>query len=317
MVQDQNIVLRLNFAIAISILALALLLAAWILAAGFTLDLSTTVGPAIGFVGMAGAAFFYSHVRPDERIGAATLAMTQLIALTAVCAPLSYVAASLHRPFIDAALYKADKWLGLDWMAYFHFVTARPWLLEPMRVTYNGFMVSIAATVLVLAATRRRRQLAIFVCAFAATTVVTIGVSAVLPGLSAYNYLGLTPADHPGGSVVVGNEHVATLTRLNNGTLRTLVFTGTQGIITFPSLHAALGLLMILATWPVRGVRWRVLGTVNAEAGGPLGALAAGSLRWACGRSGAVVGRRGDAVPARRLHVHSAVIGRRGPRPGA
>ena len=43
---------------------------------------------------------------------------------------------------------------------------------------------------------------------------------------------------------------------LRDGTLRHLVAEGADGIISFPSLHAALGLLFLLALWPVRYVGW-------------------------------------------------------------
>jgi membrane-associated phospholipid phosphatase len=47
---------------------------------------------------------------------------------------------------------------------------------------------------------------------------------------------------------------------LRDGTFFTLVATGSEGIVTFPSLHAAMGLIFIFALWPVPVVRWFGLG---------------------------------------------------------
>jgi len=43
---------------------------------------------------------------------------------------------------------------------------------------------------------------------------------------------------------------------LRDGSFRHLVAEGAEGIISFPSLHAALGLLFLLALWPVRYLGW-------------------------------------------------------------
>ncbi|MGY3080923.1 membrane-associated phospholipid phosphatase [Bradyrhizobium sp. LM6.10] len=43
---------------------------------------------------------------------------------------------------------------------------------------------------------------------------------------------------------------------LRDGTFRHLIAEGAEGIISFPSLHAALGLLFPLALWPVRYFGW-------------------------------------------------------------
>ena len=43
---------------------------------------------------------------------------------------------------------------------------------------------------------------------------------------------------------------------LRDGTFRFLVAVGAEGIITFPSLHAALAVIVIAAIWPVAVLRW-------------------------------------------------------------
>jgi hypothetical protein len=42
--------------------------------------------------------------------------------------------------------------------------------------------------------------------------------------------------------------------------LSTLQGLHSEGIITFPSLHAALGILFSVAVWPVKGLRWCAFG---------------------------------------------------------
>src|SRR5690606_36367265 len=46
---------------------------------------------------------------------------------------------------------------------------------------------------------------------------------------------------------------------LRDGSHRLLVAVGSQGIITFPSLHAALAVILIAALWPIARLRWIIL----------------------------------------------------------
>src|SRR5262249_43347877 len=46
---------------------------------------------------------------------------------------------------------------------------------------------------------------------------------------------------------------------LRDGSFRALVAVGSEGIITFPSLHAALAVILIIALWPIRMLRWVIL----------------------------------------------------------
>ncbi len=43
---------------------------------------------------------------------------------------------------------------------------------------------------------------------------------------------------------------------LRDGTVRTLMAAGADGVITFPSLHTALAVLFAAAFWPVPWLRW-------------------------------------------------------------
>ncbi len=46
---------------------------------------------------------------------------------------------------------------------------------------------------------------------------------------------------------------------LRDGTFHTINGMNSEGIITFPSLHAALGILFAAALWRVRGIKWAAL----------------------------------------------------------
>ena len=58
---------------------------------------------------------------------------------------------------------------------------------------------------------------------------------------------------------MASTQHWHDLAALRDGTLRVLNLNLMEGIITFPSLHAASGLLVILALWRMPYVRWFAL----------------------------------------------------------
>jgi hypothetical protein len=89
---------------------------------------------------------------------------------------------------------------------------------------------------------------------FVLTTLLTIGVSTLMPAQGVWGYLDLSPANSPAIVPVTRDLPLPVFFGLRDGTIRQLVAEGADGIISFPSLHAALGLLFLLALWPVRYV---------------------------------------------------------------
>ena len=223
---------------------------------GYSIAWGSTLAAVVGFAVMAGAAMVYARLRPEPRLRAGTGAMAQLIAFTAAAAPLSYIAAGFNLPLWDGTFTTWDQGLGYGWRGYFDAVLAVPGLHLLMRLAYIATLPMVVATILVLAATGRRRRLFAFNLALIyRELLVTIAVSGLMPALNAYNHAGLSPADHAGIDLPATTRHIAHLLALRDGSLRTLALDTAEGIITFPSLHTGLGILMIAALWPVRGLR--------------------------------------------------------------
>jgi hypothetical protein len=209
---------------------------------------------------MAGLAYVYSTWRPDPRIAAGTYAMLQLVVISAVGGLLSYVAASPVRPLWDDNFARWDAALGLDWRAYFDAVTSRPLLHAVLRAAYHAMMPAFAVAVLALTAARRFERLQLFVMAFALSCFGGVMISAILPALNAYAHAGLVQTNYFGVELAATTQHLAHLSALRDGSLRVLSLSGIEGIITFPSMHTAIGVLLIWALWPVPVMRWISLG---------------------------------------------------------
>jgi membrane-associated phospholipid phosphatase len=171
-----------------------------------------------------------------------------------VAAPLSYIAASANLPLCDAALDTMDRALGFDWKALLAWMNTAPFLYRVLRPIYLSLTLQMTTVVLCLAFSGRHLWLRTYTLAFLCAALVCIAISAALPAAGAWPHYGLTASDS--GILPTVSTSWPVFYGLRDGSFRVLVAVGSEGIITFPSLHAALAVLVTAALWPVRYLRW-------------------------------------------------------------
>jgi hypothetical protein len=220
----------------------------------FTVALTSYAAPAGTCLLLLLAAHYYRGRRNDPNIASALECTAQVIAFAAVGAPLSYVAASVALPLQDAVFDGIDRALGFDWKSLLAVMERWPALHTGMRVIYLSLTLQMTASVLLLGFTGRLAWLRVYTLAFIFATLVTIAISALLPAEGVWLHYGLKEADP--AIVPVSSSSWPAFHGLRDGTFRQLMAIGSEGIITFPSLHAALAVILIAAFWPVRVARW-------------------------------------------------------------
>lgn len=226
------------------------------LASRFRLVWGSFLGPGAATVALVAAQYFYQRHRTDFRLAGGLGSAAQLIAFAAVGAPLSYLAASLDLPLHDHWMHALDQAMGLDWLGWLGWMNAHGAIHPVFSLTYTSLLPQTAVIVLVLAFSGNLAWLRTYVLAFIITTVITIVVSAIAPAEGAWGYLRLDSAKALNIVPVVHGTYLPVFHGLRDGTFRLLMAAGADGIITFPSLHAALGLLFSAALWPVPRLRW-------------------------------------------------------------
>jgi PAP2 superfamily len=226
----------------------------------FYLEWTTFLAPLMACLALTAAGWFYSRVRPDPRLASALVSTAQVVAIAAVGAPLSYLAAAAAAPLplIDQHLDAIDHATGLDWHALLSFLDARPTLFAILRVTYLSLTVQMTTVVLCLAFCGEHVWLRVYTLAFLLAALATIALSAILPAAGVWPYHGFTTADAPSFVPTVSTSWPV-FYGLRDGSFRALVAVGSEGIITFPSLHAALAVILIGALWPLARLRWLIL----------------------------------------------------------
>jgi hypothetical protein len=238
---------------AVIVLVAAFVVTALLLS-NFHLAWQTFAAPALACSTLLAGGWFYSRWRADARLASGLFSTAQLIAFAAVAAPLSYIAASANLPLCDAALDTMDRALGIDWEALLAWMNTAPFLYRVLRPIYLSLTLQMTTVVLCLAFSGRHLWLRTYTLAFLCAALVCIAISAALPAAGAWPHYGLTASDS--GILPAVSTSWPVFYGLRDGSFRVLVAVGSEGIITFPSLHAALAVLVTAALWPVRYLRW-------------------------------------------------------------
>ena len=238
------------------ILATAILTAAWMRAAGLTLDATSTLTPALSCAGLEFLAMVYSTRRLEPRFAVSLSSLAHIIAFSSCAALLSYAVAATGGPLWDVTFEAIDRSLGLDWLTYLHGLNDRPRLGFVLSLAYQSLMPQMILVVVVLGFSGRLGAVREFVLAFVTAGLVTVLLSGLMPAMAMFVHLGLKPEDFPGLNPAAAYVHLAHLSGLRDGTLRSVSLDHMEGIITFPSFHAALGVLFIRYFWMSRITRW-------------------------------------------------------------
>jgi PAP2 superfamily len=241
--------------IVIAVMGAALALG--VVLSGFSIELSGLLF-SLGFVAVY-AGFAHANarspVRRDPQVMFVLGGTAQIVMVTVVMAPLTYVAVAAGFPLQDANLLLIDRALGFDWAGYVAYVNERPLLAMWLSYGYSMIRWPLFAIPVVLAAAHRYQRLPEFTFAFGLALAATTIVSALVPAIGVYQQIGLDPASLVNLEPRAYLDQVRDLAPVREGALRDLDLFALAGIVTFPSFHAASALLYAWALWPVRWFR--------------------------------------------------------------
>jgi len=240
----------------IPIAAMGLTLALGLALTGFSIKPESMLLPFGAATLYAGIAFnnAYKPHKGDPMVVFVLGSTAQVLLITLLMTPISYVAASAALPMTDAHLDYLDQALGLDWRGYFEFFYRRPQLVPGLALGYRMIVLPVFAIPLALALGRRYRRLQEFTLAFALALAATTVISIFVPALGTYDQLGIKYDPSvlaPGGYL----DTVHDLPLVRDGSLRELDIGRLVGIVTFPSFHAAAAVLYVWVLWSVWWMR--------------------------------------------------------------
>jgi len=180
----------------------------------------------------------YSSVRKDRRLCEISYYVALWTLMMAIIPAFTYLCATLQFRLYDEDFVLLDRALGLDWLGYYRFITKNRALAEFLMTMYHSMIPQLFFSILYFTHIRKHdRNDELFWIAFICLVMTSV-LSGILPAAGAlYHYdIGLNYAIHL-------RDYFA----LKNGTISTFSIREMEGIITFPSFHAAAAILLIHA----------------------------------------------------------------------
>ena len=224
--------------------------ALWMLAAGWSISWRGAAVTLLA-VGGFGAPLLMARYRNDLRISTTARAAALLTLFMAAASTFSYLVVSTGAPLVDAQLAALDHAIGFRWMALHDWLQSHASIRAALAFAYASGLPQLAFVVVFLGFTARADRLDEFMRLFIAATLLTVLISGLLPAAGAWKHFAFTPS-----------PDLATLSHfepLRDGSLRHIPLEQMQGIISIPSLHTAMAVLL---AWAMRGIR--VLGPLFA-----------------------------------------------------
>lgn len=210
----------------------------WLLLAGRSVPWPNVAGTTLAVAAFL-APLSIGRYRRDLRLRITVRAAALLFIFQAAGATLSYLVISTNAPLIDAPLAVWDRALGFDWLALHGWLQSHPSVQTALRLAYQSGLPQLAFVILFLGLSARPAQLDQFMRLFIAATLLTIIVSGLLPAAGAWKHYAL--ADQFDLSSLSHFE------QLRDGRLHDIPLGRMQGLISIPSLHAAMAVLLVHA----------------------------------------------------------------------
>lgn len=231
----------------------------WIAIAGYHIAPASLVNFATALfciIALTGFALYGRDRKDLEPVVIWASATLFVVVFSLACVVLSYLAASLGLPLIDNKLAAFDTALGFDWIGLLAFMNEHATFGILTSMIYNSLFPQFALVVLLLSLTRHFDELRELVDAYWITLLLSIVISGVLPALDPFGYYGLTLNPDDVVKPTAGIVFLPDLLSLRAGTFTTFDFGALQGMVAFPSFHAALALMMC---WSLRRMPWVLL----------------------------------------------------------
>jgi hypothetical protein len=270
---------RLKLAIILVVFAADV---AWMWTAGYRFDWGSAVKLAAVLPLLFGVAYVYRRWRPNPIFVTMTKETAWLLAFSACAAVLSNLVVTWNLPQIDGAIAAFDHAIGFDWSTYYAFLTGQTWIGAAASLLYVLTLPLIAFAVIALSLKGRTDRASELVLAVMIGALIAILVSGILPSSGALAWFrpdGTGLAHKP----IVDLDYKQAFFDLRDGRVPVFSLDGIKGLIAFPSYHATLSVLVVLAFrgmpkyfWPLFVLNAAILATTPVEGGHHLADTLAG-----------------------------------------
>jgi len=174
----------------------------------------------------------------------------------------TYLATSLNAPLADDSLVAMDRWMGFDGAAFIRFIDGAPLLSWALMQAYTSFALQLLALPMLLILFGKPERGFGLVLAYALVCYVSSLVSIWFPALGSHVVYAIDPSSLTSVNPYFGHAFLAQFHAVREQPEFLLSLASAEGILTFPSVHAAVALLCAVSAFSVRWLGYPFL-TVN------------------------------------------------------
>jgi membrane-associated phospholipid phosphatase len=187
--------------------------------------------PLVAVITLCVASRLYRRRSPP--IACLTTAVAQITAFSHVGALLTYAAmAATPAPLADALFNRADAAIGFNWLEWYQTIEAAPLVHFTLALAYASVPVQGVGLILYFSFKDERRVQEFLMAAIFAVLLIT-PIMMLLPAIGAWTQHGIGLVEPWRADILLLRSHTLTTIRQ------------TQGIISFPSFHVILAVLLI------------------------------------------------------------------------
>lgn len=199
------------------------------------------------------------YARKVGMLRVAAMAECLLLSLSLVpsTAISSYLAVHAGFPLADPLLARLDVAMGMDAIAIVRLIDQSPDLVFLLRLAYSSFAPQLFCLPLLLCLLGEEARARRMLLAFAGTCLTASLISTFLPAVGAFASSGLS--DFQNIPAALNNHFLTQFDAVRNDPAFVMRPAELEGLLTFPSVHAAVCILAVWAVWPIRVLRYPVL----------------------------------------------------------
>lgn len=233
-----------------------LVIAGLVVISGFQVDLSSAWPqvPLIGAIALFGSWYCSWRRMWISRTILETSCFGFLVTVPIVVS--NYLAAYAGFGLADESLASIDQAMGLNWNSFVFFIDARPWLSYPLDLAYQSFAIQLVLLPALLAGLGQGLRAYRMVMAFTLICLVSSFISIWFPAVSAFPHYGIDLQDLHSIDIHFGYYFLDQFKAVRTDPSFVFSLDRAAGIVTFPSVHAAVAALGVWSTWNVRWLRY-------------------------------------------------------------
>lgn len=195
----------------------------------------------------------------EPRLRAASETLFYGLLLVPAIIAASYLSVRMNMPWADDELQAMDRALGVDWVAILAFADARKYLSIALNIAYASFGLQLMALPLILALIGSTLRSYLMITVYAVACFISAIISIWYPALGTYAAYNIDPSQLENINGHMGVVFLDQLRAAHDNADFALDFNHLEGVITFPSVHAAMAVLCAWAAWETKWLRYPFL----------------------------------------------------------